>query len=63
MKYTPFTETNLFAELDELDAWLAGRGIKQRNRLRIYRENLIAMRDAEETVQQMCSRRYGRRDG
>lgn len=50
MKYTPLTETNLFGELDEVDAWLAERGITQRNRLRIYRENLITIRDREKTV-------------
>jgi hypothetical protein len=47
MKFTRFDQSNLFSELDELDIWLAGRGIKQRNRLRIYRENLIAMRERE----------------
>ncbi len=47
MKYTPFAQTTLFSDLDELDVWLAGRGITQRNRLRIYRENMIAMRDHE----------------
>lgn len=50
MKYTPFTQTTLFSDLDELDVWLARRGITQRNRLRIYRENLIAMRDREKTI-------------
>lgn len=50
MKYTPLTKTNLFAELDELDAWLVGRGITQGNRLRIYRENFIAMKEQEKTV-------------
>lgn len=47
MKYTPLIQTTLFSDLDELDAWLAGRGITQRNRLRIYRENLIDMRNRE----------------
>jgi hypothetical protein len=47
MKFTRFDQSNLFSELDELDIWLAGRGIKQRNRLRIYRENLFAMRERE----------------
>ena len=50
MKYTPFTQTTLFSDLDELDVWLAGRGITQRNRLRIYRENVIAMRDREKAI-------------
>jgi hypothetical protein len=50
MKYTPFIQTNLFTDLDELNVWLAGWGITQRNRLRIYRENLIAMRDREKTI-------------
>jgi hypothetical protein len=50
MKYTPLSRTNLFADLDDLDAWLAGLGITQRNRLRIYRENLIAMRESEESI-------------
>ena len=50
MKYTPFTQTTLFSDLDELDVWLAGRGITQRNRLRIYRENIIDMRDREDVV-------------
>lgn len=50
MKYTPFTETTLFSDLDEHEVWLAGRGITQRNRLRIYRENLIAMRDREKAI-------------
>jgi hypothetical protein len=50
MKYTPLNQTNLFGDLDELDAWLAERGITQRNRLRIYRDNLIAMRDREKTI-------------
>jgi hypothetical protein len=50
MKYTPFTQTTLFSDLDELDVWLAERGITQRNRLRIYRENMIAMRDREKAI-------------
>ncbi len=50
MKYTSFTQTTLFSDLDELDVWLAGRGITQRNRLRIYRENVIAMRDREKAI-------------
>jgi hypothetical protein len=50
MKYTPLNQTNLFDDLDELDAWLAGRGITQRNRLRVYRDNLIAMREGEKTI-------------
>lgn len=50
MKYTPLNETNLFGDLDELDAWLAERNIKQRNRLRIYRENIIEMRDREKAI-------------
>jgi hypothetical protein len=47
MKFTRFDQFIMFSELDELYNWLAGRGIKQRNRLRIYRENLIEMRDRE----------------
>lgn len=47
MKFTRFDQSNLFSELDELDIWLAERGIRQKNRLRIYRENLIAMRERE----------------
>jgi len=50
VKYTAFTETNLFADLDEIDAWLAERGITQRNRLRIYRQNLLAMRERERKI-------------
>lgn len=50
MKVTRFDESSLFGDLDELDAWLAGRGFTQRNRLRIYRENLIAMRDTIDDV-------------
>jgi hypothetical protein len=50
MKHTPFTQTDMFSDLDELDAWLAERGIKQRNRLRIYRANLIAMREREKEI-------------
>jgi hypothetical protein len=49
MNFTRLDQSNLFSELDELDIWLAGRGIKQRNRLRIYRENLIAMREREKS--------------
>lgn len=45
MKVTRFDESKLFGDLDKIDAWLTGRGFTQRNRLRIYRENLIAMRD------------------
>ena len=50
MKYTPFTQTTLFSDLDELDVWLAERGITQRNRLRIYRENVIAIGDREKAI-------------
>ena len=50
MKYTPLLKTNLYADLDELDLWLGERGITQRNRFRIYRENLIAMRDRDESI-------------
>lgn len=50
MKHTRLTETNLFGELDEEGAWLAERGVTQRNRLRIYRENLITMREREKTI-------------
>jgi hypothetical protein len=50
MKYTPFTQTTLFSDLDELDVWVAGRGITQRNRLRIYRENLLAINDREKAI-------------
>ena len=32
------------------DVWLTGRGFTKRNRLRIYRENLIAMRDTDDDV-------------
>ena len=47
MKVTRFDHSSLFGDLDEIDAWLARRGFAQRNRLRIYRENLIAMRDTD----------------
>ena len=50
MKVTRFDESSLFGDLDQLDAWLAARGFVQRNRLRIYRENLIAMRDTDDDV-------------
>lgn len=50
MKVTRFDESSLFGDLDRLDAWLAARGFVQRNRLRIYRENLIAMRDTDDDV-------------
>ncbi len=50
MKYTPLIQTSLFNDLDELDSWLAGRGITKRNRLRVYRENVIAMRDREKSI-------------
>ena len=50
MKYTPLNQTSLFGDLEKVDTWLAGRGITQRNRLRIYRENLIAMRDREKAI-------------
>jgi hypothetical protein len=50
MKVTRFDESSLFGDLDQLDAWLAARGFVQRNRLRIYRENLIAMRDTVDDV-------------
>jgi len=47
MKLTPFTESSLFSDLDKVEAWLYERGFTQHNRLRIYRENLIEMRDAD----------------
>jgi hypothetical protein len=50
MKVTRFDESNLFDDLDEIDAWLTGRGFTQRNRLRIYRENLIAMRHTDDDI-------------
>jgi hypothetical protein len=50
MKFTSFDQSNLFADLDALDAWLVTRGITQRNRLRVYRENLIEMRDREKSL-------------
>jgi hypothetical protein len=50
MKVTRFDESKLFGDLDDIDAWLARRGFAQRNRLRIYRENLIAMRDTDDDV-------------
>jgi hypothetical protein len=50
MKYTPLNQTSLFGDLEKVDTWLAGRGITQRNRLRIYRENLIAMRDRQKAI-------------
>jgi hypothetical protein len=50
MKVTRFDESSLFGDLDEIDAWLAGRGFTQRNRLRIYRENLMVMRDTDDGV-------------
>lgn len=50
MNFTPLVKTNFFADLDRLDSWLAERGITQRNRLRVYRDNLIAMSNRERTV-------------
>ena len=50
MKVTRFDESNLFDDLDKIDAWVAERGFTQRNRLRIYRENLIAMRDTDDDM-------------
>ncbi len=50
MKLTRFDESNLFDDLDKIDVWLTGRGFTKRNRLRIYRENLIAMRDTDDDV-------------
>jgi hypothetical protein len=50
MRVTRFDESNLFDDLDKIDAWLVGRGFTQRNRLRIYRENLIAMRDTDDDM-------------
>src|SRR5271156_6237985 len=50
MKVTRFDESDLFDDLDKIDAWLAGRGFTQRDRLRIYRENLIAMRDTDDDM-------------
>ena len=50
MKLTRFDESNLFDDLDKIDAWLTGRGFIQRNRLRIYRENLIALRDSDDDM-------------
>jgi len=50
MKLTRFDESNLFDDLDKIDAWLTGRGFTQRNRLRIYRENLIALRDSDDDM-------------
>src|ERR1039458_4131764 len=48
MKITRFKESDLFDNLDKVDAWLTARGFTQRNRLRIYRENLIEMRDTDD---------------
>jgi len=56
MKVTRFDKTNIFRNLDEIDAWLAERGFTQRNRLRVYRENLIAMRDTEDDEATIHSR-------
>jgi hypothetical protein len=50
MKVTRFDESNLFDDLDKIDAWVAERGFTQRNRLRIYRENLIALRDSDDDM-------------
>lgn len=50
MKVTRFDKSSVFGDLDKIDAWLAGRGFTQRNRLRIYRENLMAMRDTDDDV-------------
>ena len=36
--------------LDKIDDWLTGRGFTQHNRLRIYRENLIVMRDTDDDM-------------
>ena len=55
MKVTRFDESNLFDDLDKIDAWLTGRGFTQRNRLRIYRENLIAMRDSDDDMAKIHS--------
>ncbi|HEX4652339.1 MAG TPA: hypothetical protein VH250_12630 [Granulicella sp.] len=54
MKVTRFDESNIFDDLDKIDAWLTGRGFTQRNRLRIYRENLIAMRDSDDDMATVC---------
>jgi hypothetical protein len=59
MKVTRFDESTLFSDLDEIDAWLAKRGYVQYNRLRIYRENLIAMRDTEDDVATIHSQMLG----
>lgn len=60
MKVTRFDESSLFSDLEHLDAWLAGRGITQRNRLRIYRKNLLAMRDLDDDtdVVRVNARKY-----
>lgn len=50
MKVTRFDESSLFDDLDKIDVWLAERGFTQRNRLRIYRENLMAMRDSDDVA-------------
>lgn len=55
MKVTRFDESNLFDDLDKIDTWLTGRGFTQRNRLRTYRENLIAMRDADDDMAKIHS--------
>jgi hypothetical protein len=55
MKVTRFDESNLFDDLDKIDTWLTGRGFTQRNRLRIYRENLIAMRDTDDDMAKIHS--------
>jgi hypothetical protein len=47
MKLKRFNESSIFDDLDRIDAWLAGRGFGQRNRLSIYRENLIELRDTD----------------
>lgn len=59
MKVTRFDELSLFSDLDEIDAWLAKRGFAQHNRLRIYRENLIAMRDTDDDVAAIHSQMLG----
>src|SRR5579859_721668 len=50
MKVTRFDESSLFEDLNHIDTWLAKRGFTQRNRLRIYRENLLAIRDAKDDM-------------
>lgn len=43
-------DDEFFAELDEIDRWLNGLGVKQHNRFRIYKDNIAWLRqhDAEE---------------